>query len=135
MDLRRLLDDPAFAPPPPPPPLRAVRSTPASVAVPTGGDVLEWISKIESLKGPVARRNALERALSEVTDRRGQQELVLAASRIEIAAVLEKVDGMKSVPAKRRALEKAITDVRNDNIPDELQLEELRQLEQRLHQL
>lgn len=95
-------------------------------------DVLDWISRIEGIKGPVARRNALERALREIPEGPSRDELLLAASRIEIAAVLDKVDSLVSVAAKRRHLHKAITDVQADNIPDELQAEELRQLEEKL---
>ena len=59
----------------------------------------------------------------------------LAASRIETAAVLEKVDGLATDAAKRRHLEKAIATLRSDNIPDELQADQLRELEERLWDL
>lgn len=97
--------------------------------------LLDWISRIEGLKGTVARRNAVERALSEISDPAARNELLLAASRIEVASVLDKVDGLKSAAAKRRHLEKAIADLHADNIPDELQAEELRQLQSRLSTL
>jgi hypothetical protein len=104
--------------------------------VPASDDlVLEWISRIENYKGAEARRNALQRALAEVTDVNGRRALVLAASRIEVAAVLDKVEALASAPAKKRHLQKAIADIRADNIPDELQAEELRQLDARLREL
>lgn len=97
--------------------------------------VLDWIARIEGYKGPVARRNALERALQEIHDPAAKQRLVLAASRIEVAAVLDKVDALASAAAKKRHLKKAIDDIRNDNISDELQAAELQQLEERLRSL
>jgi hypothetical protein len=133
-ELRRLLQQP------PPDPPRAIaappRPTPERVDSASSRDpLLEWIARIEGYKGPVARRNALERALAEIQDPRGRAQLVLAASRIEVAAVLDKVDGLSSSAAKRRHLQQAITALRSDNIPDELQAEELRQLEERLRSL
>jgi hypothetical protein len=97
--------------------------------------VLEWIARIESFKGSVARRNALERALEVIHEPKDRHELVLAASRIEIAAVLDHVDRLSSHIAKKRRLQKAIEDIRADNIPDELQDAELRELETRLRDL
>lgn len=59
----------------------------------------------------------------------------MAAGRIEVAAVLDKVDGLKGVAAKKRHLEGAIATLRTDDVPDELQQEELRVLRQRLDEL
>lgn len=102
---------------------------------PVADAVLDWISRIESYKGPEARRNALIRALQEISDPVAQQQLRLAASRIETAAVLEKVDGLSTTAAKRRHLEKAIAALRSDDIPDELQADGIRELEARLREL
>ena len=98
-------------------------------------DVTEWIAKIESYKGAEARRNALKRALESVVEPAARRELVIAAGRIEVAAVLDKVDGLKGVAAKKRHLEGAISALRADDVPDELQQEELRVLRQRLDEL
>ncbi len=134
-DLRRLLQS-APEPTSTAPKAIAVPIAPAKsadLAASSGRDrVLDWIARIEGYKGPVARRNALQRALEEVTDPAAQRDLVLAASKIEVAAVLAKVETLATGAAKRRCLEKAIADVREDNIPDELQVEELRELEARL---
>jgi uncharacterized SAM-binding protein YcdF (DUF218 family) len=139
-ELRQVLEHPALAAPP-----VARLMAPDPVLVPTasrsmsrqpGGDpVLDWIARIEGYKGPVARRNALERALQEVHDPDGKRRIVLAASRIEVGAVLDKVDSLASAAAKRRHLKKAIDDIRADNISDELQAAELQQLEDRLRSL
>jgi hypothetical protein len=97
--------------------------------------VLDWISRIESYKGAEARRNALMRALTEITDPAAQHQLRVTACRIEVAAVLEKVDGLASYAAKRRHLEKAIATLKSDDIPDDQQADLLRELEARLREL
>jgi hypothetical protein len=102
---------------------------------PSAEPVLEWIARIESFKGSVARRNAVERALQEIQEPHARQQLVLAASRIEVAAVLDKVDGLASLAAKKRHLGKAMADIRADNISDELQAAELQELARRLQSL
>jgi hypothetical protein len=94
-----------------------------------------WLAMLEQHQVPVARRHAVASALAELTDPYERQQLVLAASRIEIGQVLERVAGTSSVATKRKLLKRAIDELRADNIPDELQAEELRQLEERLRSL
>lgn len=138
-ELRRLIETAAepsirveVSPAAPP---RAAR-VPAPVPASTRNDgVLEWIARIESYKGPVARRNALKRVVEEIADPEARRALVLAASKIETAAVLNKVDTLTTIPAKRRHLEKAIAELRADDIPDDLQAEELSTLEAALRSL
>lgn len=110
-------------------------SSPALPIAKTGNDsdlALEWMARIESFKGSEARRNALKRGLSELSDPNARRDLMLAASRIEVAAVLDKVDERASDAAKRRHLEKAIAELRADDLPDALQADELKQLRDRL---
>jgi hypothetical protein len=139
-ELRRLLDGPvdhgsvrlqvSITPAP------TASSPPPPAAAPASGDVvLDWIARIEAFKGPVARRNALKRALEEVTEPAARRALVLAASKIEASAVLDKVDTLATSAAKRRHLEKAISELRGDDIPDDLQAEELAMLEAALRAL
>lgn len=141
LGLRRVLETSALVAPPVEASVIAQRSgqapaVPRTAAVAGSNDsVLEWIARIEGYKGPIARRNALEHALQEIRDPEGSRRLVLAASRIEVAAVLEKVDGLTSIAAKKRHLKKSIDDISADNIPDNLQAEELRLLEERLRSL
>src|SRR5439155_5609316 len=112
--LRRLVDGHHMA--------RLAVPTPAAAVnvVSQPPTVLEWIAKIERFAGPVARRNALGRALEVIHEPNERQELLLAASRIEIGAVIDYVDKLSSHVAKKRRLQKAIEDIRTDNIPDEL---------------
>jgi len=133
-ELRRVLQQSSSSPP------RAIAPPPSAAPQLAGprsaqDQVLEWVARIEGYKGPVARRNALERALAEIEDPGARTQLILAASRIEVASVLDKVDSLTSTAARKRHLQKAIADIRSDNIPDELQAEELRQLEDRLRSL
>jgi hypothetical protein len=133
-DLRHVLEHPALSAPAmeEPPLVPAQRNAAEQSPI---DPVLDWIARIESYKGPVARRNALERALQEIQGPHARQQLLIAASRIEVAAVLDKVDSLASPAAKKRHLAKAIADIRADNIPDELQATELQQLEERLQAL
>jgi hypothetical protein len=97
-----------------------------------GDLLLHWIDRIESLKGPVARRNALNQALAELHDPAARRQLLVEASRIELRAVLDKVDSLKTPAAKKRHLQAAIEQVRHDDIPDELQTCEIAMLERAL---
>lgn len=139
MRLQRLLDErasrmPAEVTPPRALPVR-VRATPPPLPKVPADPVLEWIARIEGFKGAEARRNALKRALDEIRQPAARRELILAVTRIEVTAVLDKVDGLASQAAKRRHLEKVIADIKADEVPDELQADELEQLEQRLTEL
>jgi hypothetical protein len=107
----------------------------AHVVVPAAPSVLDWIARIQSSRGGVARRNSLLRALEAVHDPREREEVLQAASRIEVAAILAKVDALASSIAKKRELQNAIAAIRVDNMPEELQDAELRQLEARLKEL
>ena len=107
----------------------------AHMVVPPPPNTREWIARIEGQKGPIARRNALSRALEAVQDPSDRTLLVQAASRVELAAVLDKVERLGSAGAKKTVLLRAIEEIRWDNIPDELQEAELRQLEGRLRDL
>ncbi len=115
------------------PPIQSRTPTPSPRS--SRASVLDWINRLESYKGSVARRNALERALQEIHDPMERQQLLAAASKIEVRTVLDKVDGLKSVAAKRRHLQMAAEKIKLDNIPDELQAAELQILEQRLRSL
>lgn len=108
---------------------------PPAVPQSSGSIALERIARIESFKGPEARRNALRRALAEVADSSARRDIIVAASRIEAAAVLDKVDSLSTTAAKRRHLERALFEFRQDEIPDDLQADGIRQLEARLAQL
>lgn len=97
--------------------------------------VTQAIGAIEKAQGPVARRRQLDRFLASILDAKKRDLLLLAASRIEVHAVLDKVDRLKTQQAKRRHLEQAIAALRADDVPDDLQAQELRWLEDALRAL
>ena len=118
-------------------PMRVRTSLPSAAPdrAPSGDAALDWISRIENYKGTEARRHALERALKDVTEPRARWELMSAACRIEVAAVLDKLDNLSTVAAKRRHLQKAIDEMRSSPIPEEIQARYRRELGQHLTEL
>jgi hypothetical protein len=92
-------------------------------------------AKIEVAKGPAGRRAAVRTGLERLTIQELRNKLLVEASRIEVEAVLEKVDGLKTSAAKRRNLLAALEDLRADEIPDELQAQQIRWLEDALADL
>lgn len=93
------------------------------------------LEKLERAAGPASRRNALDAALVQLPEGAQRTRLLLEASRIELSAVLDKIDGLKSAAAKRRHLVAALAAVRADEVPDELQAEEVAWLEDALKAL
>jgi hypothetical protein len=93
---------------------------------------LKWISKVESLKGPAARRAAVEQGLKELQDPALRERLLLEAAKINVHAALDKADGLKTAQAKRRTLQTALDEVRGDQLADELQAREIQLLTEAL---
>lgn len=124
--LRKLLEGHRIA--------RLAVPTPAApqLVVPPPASLDAWIARLESSRSTVERRNTLGRALDAAADDADRARLLEAASRIELAPLLVTIDGLASAGARRHALQRAIDEVRADNIPEELQATELRQLEARL---
>ncbi len=103
----------------------------ANLVVPPPASLAAWIARIESQPGPVARRSALQRGLDAMADPAARRELVAAACRLELAPVLAKVDAANPGVRKQLLLQ-AIAEISGDNILEELQTAELRELEGRL---
>jgi hypothetical protein len=95
----------------------------------------DWIARVESTKGTVARRIELSRALEMVEDAHPRRELIQTVARIELAPLLDKLQRLSSPAAQRNLLTTAIEQIRTDNIADELQAAELEKLETRLAEL
>jgi hypothetical protein len=95
----------------------------------------EWLARLESTTGTVARRVALQRALEMIEEPQRRRELIQAVARIELEPLLDKLQRQSSPAAKRDLLDAAIKQIREDNIPDELQAAELEKLEARLAEL
>lgn len=98
-------------------------------------ELLRWVAKVEAQRGPAGRRAVLAEALCSTGDEASRQRLLLEASRIEVGAVLDKVDGLKTPAAKKRHLKAALDALKSDDVPDELQSQQVSWLEQALEQL
>ncbi len=103
--------------------------TPAAAvaAIPPPLDAGEWVTRLASTPGRVARRSALVRALEVLHEPREREQVIRAVAAIELAALLAPVDSRGA--DKARHVERAIEQVRADNLPDELQQVLLRELE------
>jgi hypothetical protein len=111
--------------------------TPAAphLVVPPPARVDDWLARIEASRSTVERRNALRRALDVTHDGADRARLLEAASRLELAPLLGAIDALASIAAKKHRLQRALDDLRSDNIPEELQEAEVRQLEAKLREL
>jgi len=108
-----------------PTPAAAVRTVPAAATV------AEWLDRIQTANGRVARLDWLARSLDAFSDAADRRALVEAAAKLELAAMADKLDHGTG-DATTRNVQKAIIDTRADNIPEELRDEVVRQLEARL---
>lgn len=104
----------------------------AASAVPPPLDVREWIARIESATGTVARRKAFQQATEMLSDPRDRQQVILAATTLELAPTLARVDAASSPAQKQQELRAAIAQIRADNIPEALQMGMIYRLEQML---
>jgi hypothetical protein len=107
----------------------------AQLVVPPPATIEEWIARLESSRSTVERRNTLRRALDAALAAAEHARLLEVVSRIELAPVLGRIDALASAGAKKHQLQRAIDEVRADNILEELQAVEVRQLEARLREL
>lgn len=111
--------------------------TPAAphLVVPPPASVDDWLARIEASRSTVERRSTLRRALDVVHDGADRARLLAAASRLELAPLLGAIDALTSTAAKQHRLQRALDELRADNIPEELQEAEARQLEAKLREL
>jgi hypothetical protein len=107
--------------------------TPAAAvrAVPAAATVSEWIDRIQTAGGRVARLDWLVRSLDAFSGDADRRAIIDATAKLELAGLADKLDQM-SGEARARHVQKAIIDTRADNIPEELRDEVVRQLEARL---
>jgi hypothetical protein len=99
--------------------------------IPPPLDVAGWIGRISRAPGRVARRMSLLQALDALHEPHEREQLIHAIAALELAALLAPIDRLPSPGARKRHLRDAITEVRADNLPEELQREVLRDLEER----
>jgi hypothetical protein len=115
--LRKVLEGHKLARLAVPTPAAAVRTVPAAATV------ADWLDRIQTAPGRVARLDWLARSLDAFPEGADRRALVDAAAKLELAAI--SADQPQQV-------QKAIIAARADNIPEELRDEVVRQLEARL---
>jgi len=104
--------------------------TPAAAVqtIPPPPDAAEWMARLASTPGRVARRAALARALDVLAEPRERDQVIRAVAAIELAALMAPIEKLVG-PMRGKALELALAHVRADNLPDELRAALLRDLE------
>jgi hypothetical protein len=95
----------------------------------------DWMARLETTKGTVARRIALARALEMIEEPQQRRDLIQTVARLELAPLLDRLQRESSPAGKRALLAAAIEQLRADNIPAELEAAELDKLEARLAEL
>jgi hypothetical protein len=126
--LRRLLEHYKLA--------RLAVPTPAAAvaAIPPALDVGAWVGRISRAPGRAARRTWLQHALEAVREPGEREQLIHAVAALELAALLAPMERLPSSVSRKRHLGDAIAEVRADNLPEELQREVLKELEERWSQ-
>lgn len=117
---------------------REIASTPPVVTPrpPTEEEQLQGaLVALVAAKGANARRVALESGSKVVLRPDLRQKLLHCASSLEVAEVLAKVGTLKTVAAKRKHLAEAWAKLKLDEVPDELQAQELKQLRELLEEV
>lgn len=101
----------------------AVPTPAAPVAtIPPPLEVGDWVTRLATTPGRVARRAALVRALDVLHAPKERDQVIRAVAAIEVAALLASLDN---------SVERAVEQVRADNLPEELRAAVLRDLEAR----
>lgn len=93
------------------------------------------MDRLENSKGSAGRRSIIEKAGVDIRDQEMRTKLILEASRLDAESALEKAELLKTDVAKRRRLLEALEAIRADAVPDELQAEQIRWLEDALRAL
>jgi hypothetical protein len=95
----------------------------------------DWMARLESTEGKVARRVALGRALDMIDQPQPRRELVQTVARLELAPMLDKLQRQSSPAAKKALLTGFIEQLRTENISDELEAAMTTALEARVKEL
>jgi hypothetical protein len=127
--LRKLLDGYRRA--------RLAVPTPAVAAgvAPPPLTVREWLARLESTEGTVARRVQLQRALEMTEEAQSRRELIQTVARMELEPVVAKANRLSNPAAKKSLLQTSVAKLQTDNVFDELEEAELQQLQARIAEL
>ena len=115
--LRKVLEGHKLARLAVPTPAAAIRTIPATATV------ADWLDRIQSAPGRVARLDWLARSLDAFSGAEDRRTLIEAAAKLELAGIPD---------AQPQTIQNAIVATRADNIPEELRDEVVRQLEAKL---
>lgn len=85
--------------------------------------------------GENTRKHVLASGMKLLEDPELRTQLILEASRIEAEAALESADALATATQKRQRLEGALARIRSDEVPDEMQAEQISWLEEALAKL
>lgn len=105
------------------------RPTPAAKpTVATAPSTDAELARVLRLKSDGPRRKASAELLASITDGETRTRVMAAIAKHETQLVLAHVATLVSTGPKRKRLEKAIQDIEADDVPDDLQQEEIRSL-------
>lgn len=110
-------------------------TTPVNAAHDPHDSLLDWVDRIESLNGPVARRKALQRGLQLLPTQELKDELISEAFKIEVEIALEKAEAQNNFSAKRQTLQKAVELIQAHSFSEALQEPSIQKLRQAMESL
>ncbi len=96
---------------------------------------LKLLDRVASAKGAATRSAVVEHAKAMELTAEQQTQLLLEVARADTEAALEKAESLKSKAVKRKRLEEALAQIRADDVPDELQADQIAMLEEALQKL
>ncbi|NBD12355.1 hypothetical protein [Corallococcus silvisoli] len=94
-------------------------------APPEASIISKAITDLWAAKGPAWRRTVLRNALATLRTNEAKMQMLNEASSVEVVPVLEAVSSLKMKTAKKRRLEDALAALKADEVPDELQQEQV----------
>lgn len=83
------------------------------------------LERMEAAKGAATRAIALKDALAEIDSQTTRRHLQVEYTRLVAIAALDKADALKTAAAKRRHIDAALNEIRRDEVPDDLQAEQI----------
>lgn len=95
----------------------------------------DWLARLESTEGIVARRVQLQRALEMTEEAPSRRELIQMVVRIELAPLVAQLNRLTSPAAKKSLLQTSVSKLQADNVFEELQAAELEALNARIAEL
>lgn len=95
----------------------------------------EWLTRLETTQGTLARRVQLARALEMIEEAHSRRELIQHVARHELAPVLAQLSRTTSAAGKKQLIEDSLAKIRLDNLSEELEAAQLQELQGRLSEI